>query len=222
MARFSPSITARHLRAVCFFSLTVMAGISVYAVDNVVPATKPVVAVTPPSAAVKSAIKATATKPLWSELTPMQQQALEPLSAEWDKIDAFRKKKWLEIGSKYPTMKPDEQTRMHERMREWAKLTPDQRRVARESFARTNRMNSDEKSAQWHEYQQLPDDQKSKLAQDAKSKKHVATLPSAQNKAPIVPPIKSTPKPVLERSVTPQATDQSVIKPSSPPPATRP
>jgi len=132
----------------------------------------------------------------------------------------MRKEKWLQMSTTFATMKPDEQARIHERMREWAEVTPAQRRTARETFIHAKKLDPEQKTAQWEKYQQLPDEQKQKLAADAASKKPVAALPSVNNKAKIIAPIKSTPKPVLENSVTPQATAQSNIQPSPlPPPA---
>jgi len=158
-----------------------------------------------------------ATKPLWQELTPAQQQALAPFVTEWDQMESMRKKKWLEIGNKFSTMKPEEQQRVQARMREWAKLTPDQRRLARESYVRTKKLNRDQKSAHWQQYQQLPEEQKKKLAADAMNKKRVANLPSTHSKNKTIAPIKSTPKPILEQSVTPQVTNQpSAQTPAAP------
>lgn len=162
-----------------------------------------------------------AARPLWHELTPAQQQALAPLASEWNKLDSFRKNKWLAIGNKFTKMTPDEQQRIQERMRDWVTLTPEQRRVARESYVRTKKLDSDQKSAHWEKYQQLSDEQKKKLAAGATAKKPVATLPSPAtrgNTGNTVPPIKSAPQRVLEQSVTPQAASQSAI-PSSIPPA---
>jgi hypothetical protein len=154
-------------------------------------------------------------RPLWSELTPLQQQALAPLAGEWDQLDTFRKGKWLAIGNRYHSMKPDEQNRVQERMREWIKLTPEQRKMARESFARAKKLDSTQKNEHWQQYQQLPEEQKKKLAEDATAKKKVATLPSAasqaKNEKP-VPPIKSAPKPVIEQSVTPKAATQAPLQ----------
>lgn len=222
MVHMGTHAAARTLRAVCILaSLSVAAAIT-YAVETGVAATN-VPSVKSSAASSSASISASKTtkpvvKPLWIELTPAQQQALAPLSTEWDKLDSFRKNKWLAIGNKYASMKPDEQQRVQERMRDWVKLTPEQRRIARESYARTKKMNSDQKSAHWEQYQQLPEEQKKKLAADAASKKHVANLPSAaQSKTKTVPPIKSAPKPVLEQSVTPQATNQSALQPSTPP-----
>ena len=162
-----------------------------------------------------------AVRPLWHELTPTQQQALAPLASEWNTLDSFRKNKWLAIGNKFTRMSPDEQQRIQERMRDWVALTPEQRRVARESYVRTKKLDSDQKSAHWEKYQQLSDEQKKKLAAGAAAKKPVATLPSPATRgktSTTVPPIKSAPKRVLEQSVTPQAASQSAI-PSSAPPA---
>jgi hypothetical protein len=143
------------------------------------------------SAAVKTDSRSTA-KPGWTSLSPAQRQALAPLALEWDQLELFRKQKWLEIANRFPAMKPEEQQRMQERMRDWTRLTPEQRRVVRENYARSTRIDPGQKSAQWEQYQQLPEDQKKKLAADAPARTRVANLPSAaQSKAPLLPPIKS-------------------------------
>jgi hypothetical protein len=119
-------------------------------------------------------------------------------------MESAKKQKWLEISNRYATMKPDEQQRVHERMRNWAvELTPEQRRVARENFATTKKIDPSKKSAQWEQYQALPEEEKKRLAAEAAlmKKKQVANLPSsAQANMPKVAPIKSGPpaaKPAL-------------------------
>lgn len=86
-----------------------------------------------PAQAADSASARTA-RPLWSELSPKQQAVLAPLAAEWETLDSTRRKKWVAIANRYPQMKPDEQQRLQNRMREWVSLTPAQRRVARENY----------------------------------------------------------------------------------------
>ncbi len=209
MACISLSATARSLRAVFILACSLAAVVAVHAAPVGVNANAPAAKATP-------AKPRPATKPLWADLTPAQQQALAPLAPEWDRLDSFRKNKWLAIGNKYSSMKPDEQQRVQERMRDWIKLTPEQRRMARESYARAKKLNPDQKSAKWDEYQQLPEEQKKKLAEAAAaSRKRVATLPSpaTQGKASkTIPPIKSAPQPVLEQSVTPQPAGQSALQ----------
>ena len=132
-------------------------------------------------------------KPLWKDLTAAQQRALEPLIGEWNKLDSLRKQKWLEIANRFASMKPDEQQRVHERMRDWLRLTPDQRRQVRENFARTQKITPGQKSAQWEQYQQLPEEKKKQLA-DKVPKKQVANPPTpTQSKIPMVAPVKSRP-----------------------------
>jgi len=71
---------------------------------------------------------------MWSELSPQQQHVLGPLAADWERLDTTRRKKWVTIANRYPRMKPDEQQRLQNRMQAWAKLTPEQRRVARDNY----------------------------------------------------------------------------------------
>jgi hypothetical protein len=139
-------------------------------------------------------------KPLWNTLSRPQQVALEPLAAEWDRMEGIRKQKWLEIANRFSSMKPDEQARVHERMREWVKMTPEERRVVRENYTRTKKIDPSQKSQQWEQYQQLPEEQKKQLAAEAASaraRKQVANLPTqAQANVKTVAPIKHGPTPV--------------------------
>lgn len=226
MVRRWMPIATRRLRAVIILGVSVVASAAAYAAgpmdESTAAAAAPALPTPTPTAAAKatSSTPQPAVRPLWTELTPAQQQALAPLASEWNQLDAFRKNKWLAIGNKFAGMKPDEQQRVQERMRDWVALTPEQRRVARESYARAKKLNPDQKSAHWEQYQQLPEEQKKKLAAGAAAKKPVATLPppaSQGRNSKTIPPIKSAPKPVLERSVTPHAASQSALQPAPQP-----
>ncbi len=151
-------------------------------------------------------------RPLWTELTPAQQQALAPLASEWNKLDSNHKTKWLAIGKKYANLSPELQQRMHQNMADWAKLTPEQHSIARDSYARVKKLNPEQKTEQWQQYQQLPEEQKQKLAADAAAKKHVANLPNPHNKIKTVEPLKATKS----------AGDDCAALPSTTTPATRP
>lgn len=204
---------ARLLRAACILGVSLIAVLVATGAASAQPAPTSNIAQPKASAPAPQPLS----RPLWGELTPAQRQALAPLASEWDKLDGFRKNKWLAIGNRYASMKPDEQARVQERMRDWVKLTPDQRRTVRENYVRTKKLKPDQKSAQWEQYQQLPEEEKKKLAADAASRKHVATLPPpAQQRKnnKTLPPIKSAPKPVLEKSITPEATAQSALQPA--------
>ena len=138
------------------------------AVPTAVPGQPPAKVVAPiskPSPAVTAA--PVAGKPMWKELSPPQQVALDPLKGEWDRMESVRKQKWLDIANRYSSMKPDEQLRMQERMRAWTRLTPEERRVARENYTLSKKIDKSQKSAEWEKYQQLPEEEKKKLALDA-------------------------------------------------------
>ena len=207
-ARLPMATAARNLIAGCAVAwLAALGGCTPSQAADGIPAATPETPVVP--AAPKSTSRQTAANPAWKELPPMQQQALAPLASEWDKLDAPHKAKWIEIGRKFPKMGTEEKDRIQERMRAWVALTPDQRRVARESYARTKKLNTDQKSAQWQQYQQLPEEQKEKLAAEAAKKLKVATLPPTQSKPKTVPPIKSVQKPLLLQSLSPPAANGS-------------
>ena len=98
-----------------------------------------------------------APKPAWTELTPAQQQVLAPLQPEWDQLDTVRRKKWLAIANRYPSMKPPEQERLAKRMQEWAKLSPAERKAAREKYQKLKNQppqTRNEMKRRWQEYEQ--------------------------------------------------------------------
>ncbi|MES2830872.1 MAG: DUF3106 domain-containing protein [Pseudomonadota bacterium] len=152
--------------------------------------------------------------PFWKELSAPQKLALSPLVSVWDQLDAQQKLKWLEISRRFAKMKPDEQNRMQERMRAWVALTPEQRRVAREVYSRAKKLNTDQKSAQWQQYQQLPEEQKRRLMAEA-NKGKVRTLAPSNNKPAVVPPLKSVQKQMLQQSVMPQGSRQKSDAPAA-------
>jgi len=162
--------------------------------------------------------KKTATKPRWVDLTPAQKEALAPLAGEWDQINAARKKKWLEIGNKVALMTPDEKQRVHERISDWVKLTPEQRRVARANFAQAKKLEPNDKFTQWQNYQQLSEEQKKELAAaGAPVKNQVANRPAKLEKnTKIARSVKLTPKTELEKSVQPAVSHPVVPTPEAP------
>jgi len=106
----------------------------------------------------------TSTRPLWSELTPAQQVALKPLSANWNDLSEGRKRKWLTMSTNYPNMPSTEQAKLHDRMTEWVTLSVQQRNQARLNFAQAKAISPAEKQAKWQAYQALSPEEKHKLA----------------------------------------------------------
>ncbi len=136
------------------------------------------------------------TKPVWSQLTPAQQQALAPLAATWNTLSEVQKRKWLALSRNFPRMSGAEQDKLHSRMSEWVALSPQQRTQARLNFGETKQLAPDDKKAKWDAYQALSPEQKSKLA--ASAAKPPATAPALKP----VPPEKRAeipkPKPVAK------------------------
>ncbi len=201
---------ARPSRAACILSLFAVLPVLAFAVWA-----RPSFADTPPAAPAPAATAAPAAatiaasksevKPAWSELTPAQQDVLTPLASQWPQLDGNHKVKWIAISNKYPAMTPEQQKRLKQNIADWAKLTPEQHRLARESYAKAKKLNPEQKTAQWQQYQQLPEEQKQKLAADAAAKKRIANVPSLQSKVKTVEPLrvpKKTAAPVVNTAGT--------------------
>jgi hypothetical protein len=107
------------------------------------------------------------TKPLWTELTTAQRQALAPLAAKWDTVSEAQKRKWLALSQNFPKMSGAEQAKLHSRMSEWVALSPQQRTEARLNFGETKQMAPEDKKAKWEAYQALSPEEKHKLAAGA-------------------------------------------------------
>jgi len=108
---------------------------------------------------------APASGPGWNQLTTAQRDALAPLAGQWSTIPPESKRKWLEIADKYPRLSPDGQSRMQARMADYARLTPEQRRTARENFQRAYELPRDKRESAVQQYQSLPDDRKKELTE---------------------------------------------------------
>ena len=96
-------------------------------------------------------------KPDWSELKPAQQEVLAPLKEHWSEMASTPRQKWVKVANAYPKMKPDEQQRLQERMRDWVKLSSEQRRVAREKYLAIKKLppaKREDVKLQWQQYQQ--------------------------------------------------------------------
>ena len=80
------------------------------------------------------------------------------------------KRKWLEIADKSPRLSPDGQARLQARMAEFSRLTPEQRRTARENFQRAYELPRESRESAVQQYQSLPDDRKKELTERSQRK----------------------------------------------------
>ncbi|HET9643506.1 MAG TPA: DUF3106 domain-containing protein [Burkholderiaceae bacterium] len=168
--------------------------------------------------------------PSWSSLTAAQRSALAPLEREWPSIDGGRKEKWLEIAAHFPSMPPEERTRIQTRMTEWARLTPKERGEARLNYQEARQLSPAERKARWEQYQALPPEQKRQLAERAEPPTPVrrdAARPAGAASTPLpksnlvtpTPPVNARVKPVAPTVVqaSPGATTTLMSKPPTPP-----
>lgn len=124
-------------------------------------------------------------KPDWAELTAPQQAVLAPLKGDWQELDTLRRAKWVKVANAYPKMKPDQQQRLQAQMSDWAKLTSEQRRAAREKYLAIKKLPAakrDDIKTQWQQYQQSL-----AAAPEPASPDPAATTPAETTPAPTTP-----------------------------------
>lgn len=193
-----------------FACALLLAGLSQVIVAQPATPTPPV----PPTANKPASTPNRIAKPTWKELTPEQQQALKPLAAHWDPLNADRKRKWLEVSKNYPALSTVEQAKLHSRMREWALLGQQQRNQARLNFAQTQNLTAEEKAAQWQAYQALSPEEKRQLAAKAPAKPvgAAAVKPLPPQKLTVIPVTRHTPKEEAPPSAA-RAIDRNTLLP---------
>jgi hypothetical protein len=159
-------------------------------------------------------------QPGWVALTPEQKTILAPLQKEWGEMDAFRRKQWIGIAQRFPEMTPLEQASMQRNMREWARLAPEERKIAREKYKSLRRIAPEERQVvkqKWEEYSTLTDEEKERLRNKAPKQSKVKT--PAKPPA-VLPPEKrvATPTVPAPRSpISPRKPPQSPLVPPAPP-----
>lgn len=120
----------------------------------------------------------------WSGLTPKQQALLAPLERDWAGIDDVQRSKWLSATPTLATMSGEEIKRVHDRMRDWARLTPAERVNARIAFQAAKQLNAEQRRARWEAYQALPAEERQALMDKAVARRQAqATGPRATSKA---------------------------------------
>jgi len=102
-------------------------------------------------------------QPLWSELTSTQQSVLAPFEQQWNSWSVAEKRGWLQLAERVPQMSDEQRERVNERIQEWAKLTPEQRRLARQNYRLAKRLDPDERQAQWERYSEMTPEQRAVL-----------------------------------------------------------
>ncbi len=105
----------------------------------------------------------------------------------WETLPPERKRKWLEVAANYPKLTPEAQQHVQQRMGEYARLSPEERVTARENFRSAYELPADKRQEKLQQYQDLPDEKKRALAEQAAKKQKPEPQPPASTVAPTAP-----------------------------------
>ncbi|MFA7269361.1 MAG: DUF3106 domain-containing protein [Sterolibacterium sp.] len=171
----------------------------------------------PANAAVLSPLK----QPSWTELSPQQREILAPLANEWDKLEYYRRKKWLGIAQRYPAMSAEEQRRLQLNMKTWVNLSPEERKLAREKYKALKKAPPEQRQTvtqKWLEYKNLPEEEKERLKKilirklqpkrGAGKPAKLAPVPAAITVNPVVPATPAMPTSPSPPAVAPATQPQ--------------
>ena len=153
-------------------------------------------------------------QPLWSELNAAQREVLAPLESEWNGMPRTSKLSWLKLADRVPKMKPADREKAQARIKDWAALTPEQRRLARNNYRLAQGLDKDERVASWEQYQSMTPEQRSVLRANGwtsnTAARHAGAATGLAKQA--AQPLAATVQPTVSRPGMP-------TKPSRPSPA---
>lgn len=182
------------------------------------PKIKAVASALPAKPAASSSAADTPGGPAWSQLTPVQQQALKPLQSKWSSISEPQKRKWLALVPNYQLRSAAEQATLQSRMTEWASLSVQERAQARLNFAEAGTLTPEEKKAKWEAYQALSAEEKKRLQPVLAAKPAGATTtikPVPPQKLANVGPAKPRPAPIKPQATAAQTAAGPALAPAS-------
>ena len=148
----------------------------------------------------------------WAGLTPKQQALLAPLERDWAGIEDSQRSKWLSATPTLATMSGEEIKRVHDRMRDWTRLSPSERVSARIGFQVARQLTAEQRQARWEAYQALPLAERQALADKALARRQAqAAAPVRAPKALAAQP-KSNIVPAAPKLVAPTVVTGSVVQ----------
>jgi hypothetical protein len=102
-------------------------------------------------------------KPGWSDLSQSQRQVLASFESQWQQLPLNEKRAWADLASRFPQMSEQDQARVQRRISEWAKLSPEERKLARANFRMAQQTGSANLQADWERYQAMTPEQRAVL-----------------------------------------------------------
>ena len=102
--------------------------------------------------------------PLWSALSGEERRVLAPFEKQWNSWPVEEKKAWVLVArTRYPGMSEAERLAWHQRIEQWAALTPEQRRNARLNYRLIRRLPATQQAEEVRRFQSLTPEQRQVL-----------------------------------------------------------
>jgi hypothetical protein len=70
----------------------------------------------------------------WSSLSSEQRRILGPVAPDWERMPGYQQQRLMSAARQYPSLQPIQKERFDQRIRDWATMSSDQRKAARETF----------------------------------------------------------------------------------------
>ncbi len=137
-------------------------------------------AVTHSSAATKSPGLQSLVEPLWTDLNGPQRSVLEPFGAQWNTWSSQEKRIWVSLANKFPQYTPAQQAKAKQRIKDWAALTPEQRRLARSNYRMANQLPKAELDDQKKRYEGMTHEQRVVLRENGSTSNTAAKYGGAR------------------------------------------
>jgi hypothetical protein len=148
----------------------------------------------------------------WSALTPKQQALLAPLERDWADIADSQRSKWLSATPTLATMSGEEIKRVHDRMRDWTRLSASERVNARIGFQVARQLTAEQRQARWEAYQALPPEERQALADKAMARQRAQAAGAARPPKALASQAKSNIVPAAPKLVTPTPVATSLVQ----------
>jgi hypothetical protein len=119
-------------------------------------------------------------EPLWTDLNPQQRSVLEPFGAQWNTWSAQEKRVWVSLANKFPQYTPAQQAKAKQRIKDWAALSSEQRRLARSNYRMANQLPKEELADQKKRYEGMTHEQRVVLRENGSTSNTAAKYGGAR------------------------------------------
>ena len=160
----------------------------------------------------------------WGSLSSEERRILAPVEGEWERMPGYQQQRLISSARRYPSFQPIQKERFDARIRDWAAMTPEQRRAARETFQGLRRLPPDkqhELRERWLQRHRPAEESSEPQFGPSGRERSLAPRPErepppASERAAPTEPRPTAPR--YERPAPPQREPSRSTRPSPPPP----